>query len=168
MTLVVLIRFCFRIIVSEVLIFQVHSTFNEPLTATLDEKPKLTSKMYVVMTNYFRRTAWYLFQKIVSKKPILEIFFTLKKVQVITFTEMRAFTLRNYVVKKDLEVLKLSKKINYFDHIPSVFIQNNSPKNESFLDFSSLKEPLVAIFSELSAVTFSKYVSEQDINLPKS
>ena len=104
-SLVTLLRPCFRIIASKMLIFEVCLLLKTLLTTKLAERPKIIKN-----TNYFGCTPSFCFRIITSKMLIFQICLPLKEPLVVTFGETRAQTSRKCVAVQGINLTKSSKK----------------------------------------------------------
>ena len=120
-SLVKLLHFCFSIIASKMLIFEICLLLKKPLVTTLNEhvhslpeimtlKKGLNVPKSSKNTNYFGPTPPFCFRILSSKMLIFEICLPLKEPLVVTFGETCAHTSRKYVVVQGMNLLRSSKK----------------------------------------------------------
>ena len=90
---------------------------------------------------------------------IFEVRLPLKKPLVTTLTEIRAFTSRNYEVKKRTECTKIIKKHKLLWSHSSVLLENNSLKNTNFWDLFTSKRTTGSYFQWNVCTRFQKICS---------
>ena len=145
LTLVALLRFCFKIIASKskMLRLEVVLPVKEPLVAT--------------------------FSKIHAEKMLIFWgFFTSKKKLATICIRTCAVTSKNMHLRKAWKFLNFLKNKDYFVRTPPFLLYNNSIKVANFWGFLSSKRTICGYFWQKPALTSRKYVAVQGKNVSNS
>ena len=110
--------FCFGIIASKVLMFEVRLPLKEPLVATFGEKHALTSNKYVVVqgikllkSSKKHKLLWLPSSSLLQNNSLkifyFEVFLPVREPLVTIFSEMRVVTSTKNIFKQGMNILKV-------------------------------------------------------------